>query len=249
VGRLEQGIAQAKATAPIKINIAGAEAAARTAAQNPVADLDKYVYTTATGQKYINQADLGKNRQAAAQAVQNGIPVVDAATHDILTQVDNARANLNYMMTAIQGKLATDPTGRLFKGPSNTIQALAQTDPSLAAVGTYRTAAIQALRAVAGSKNLRINQAEIQAAQDNDIPKVTDTLPVAQQKLQNMNAFMTNVENAHLQRNRSVSIPTGGGASAPTTSQPEAQGGFKIGGTYGDKKYLGGDPKQPASWQ
>jgi len=66
---------------------------------------------------------------------------------------------------------------------------------------------------VAGSKGLRINQSEIQMAIDNDIPKMTDTLPVAQQKLNNLKAFLDNAEQLHLTRNR-------GNMAQPQQQQP-----------------------------
>ena len=110
------------------------------------------------------------------------------------------------MLSVIGKKLATDATGRLYSAPKNTIAKLAQSDPELAAVGTFRNAAIQSMRAVAGAKGLRINQYEVQLAIDNDIPKMTDTLPVAQQKLKNLQAFLDNAEQSHVIRNRAPSM-------------------------------------------
>lgn len=70
------------------------------------------------------------------------------------------------------------------------------------------------MRAVAGSKGLRINRQEIEMAIDNDIPKMTDTLPTAQAKLKNMQAFLENAESAHLTQNRQTGA----------TGQPNVQG-------------------------
>jgi len=140
----------------------------------------------------------------------------------MLSDIDTAKANQDYMLQQIGSKLATDPSGRILSAPENTIEKLAQTDPAMAAVGTYRNAAIQSMRAVAGSRGLRINQYEVQMAIDNDIPKLTDTLPVAQQKLQNLKAFLDNTEQAHLVRNRQ-------GAQPPTPTPNSAPAKFNVG--------------------
>ena len=63
------------------------------------------------------------------------------------------------------------------------------------------------MRAVAGSGGLRINQAEVKQATDNDIPSMTDTLSVAQQKLKNMQAFLDSTEKGMLVQNRGPNAP------------------------------------------
>ena len=221
LGKTETAVRSAQALAPVRVSVFNQEQGARNAANNPVSALDNITYTTSSGRKYINADDLGKNRQARVQAQNAGIPVVDRGTHEMLEDLDQARMNMNYMMQRIGPKLAADPTGRLYSAPANTLAKLAQTDPDLAAIGTFRTAAIQGLRAVAGSKNFRMTAAEIQQAQDNDIPKDTDTLPVAKQRLANMNAFLDNAERAHLQRDRSAGA-SGGNTPPPNGRKPLA---------------------------
>lgn len=195
--------------------------AGKTQPETP--DLNSAVSTTRSGLKYVDRSQFtGKEQNALVDAANKaGIPAVSKETADLLSEIDNARSNLDYMNQAIGSKLAKDPTGRLFKGPANTIEKLAQSDPDLAAVGTYRSAAIQAMRAVAGAKGLRINRAEIEQAQENDIPKITDTLPVAQAKLKNMNAFLDNAEKAHLVRDRSAGAPSSPGGTLKNLSTDE----------------------------
>jgi hypothetical protein len=211
-----------------KVNVAAAEAGARqqaiiNAEQAQAPSLDQITQTTRAGRKYIDASQLDKKvdpviRQQAAQA---GIPVVNKDQADALSQIDTAKANQQYMIDAIGKKLASGAPGRLWYGPANTIERMAQTDPEMAAVGTFRNAAIQSMRAVAGSKGLRINQAEIEMAIDNDIPKLTDTLPVAQAKLRNLQQFLENNEQSMLVRNRQQ----GGGNAG-------AQGGLPPGATH-----------------
>lgn len=180
-------------------------------------ELAQVTRTTQAGRQYISaddaQGESGKFiRQQAAAA---GIPVVDKDTASTLADIDTAKQNQAYMLSLIGPKLAASAAGRLGTAPANTIEKLAQTDPELASIGTFRNAAIQSMRAVAGSKGLRINQAEIQMAIDNDIPKMTDTLPAAAQKLKNLQTFLDNSESAHLTYNRGQlpggALPRGNG--------------------------------------
>jgi hypothetical protein len=184
-----------------------------------VIPLDQVTNTTKAGRPYISMDDLPKDKYGSdamkRQAAAAGIPVVNKDTASMLQDIDTAKANQQYMLDAIGKKLASGAPERLWYGPANTIEKMMQTDPDMASVGTFRTAAIQSLRAVAGSKGLRINQAEIKAAQDNDVPKLTDTLPVAQKKLQNMGQFMEDIEAAHLNRNRQANAPQQAGTMQP----------------------------------
>lgn len=167
-------------------------------------DIKDITRTTGSGIQYINAEDVpgDQGKFIRQQASKAGIPVVDKDVHSTLTDIDTARENMKYMLNTVSNKLASGAASRLYTAPENTIERLAQTDPELAAIGTYRNAAIQTMRAVAGSKGLRINQSEINMAIDNDIPKPTDTLPVAQQRLKNLNTFLSNAEKAHLTLNR-----------------------------------------------
>lgn len=184
--------------------------------------------TTGAGRQYFAGNDFKGDKAGFAAAQHSGVPVVDAPTDEMLSEVDNARLNLHYMLGNIQDTLATDPTGRLYQAPVNTIAKVSQSNPKLAAIGTYRSAAIQAMRAVAGSKGLRINKSEIEMAQQNDIPKDTDTLPTAKEKLSNMLTFLDNVERAHLVRDRSKLVQndatTGGTQPAVIRVKEKATG-------------------------
>jgi hypothetical protein len=67
---------------------------------------------------------------------------------------------------------------------------------------------------MAGSKGLRINQAEINLAVKNDIPNVTDTYATALRKLSIVSNMLDNAENPILSKN------WGGSSKAP--SSPKA---------------------------
>ena len=182
--------------------------------------LQQLTNTTMAGRKYINREDLPKEAAGVMeqQAASQGIRVVDKDTAGTLSDIDDAKANMNTMMNLVNGKLATSPAERIYKGPENKLEAAAQTDPTLASMGTFRNAAIKTMRAVAGSKGLRINQYEVQLAIDNDIPKMTDTWEVAAQKIKTLNKFLDNAENAHLSLNRQATSTPSATSGPPKTA-------------------------------
>ena len=119
---------------------------------------------------------------------------ISAAEQAQLDEINTTKQNLDKIENVVSkpGFLPSGPFDYL--KILNPIEATLQTDSEKAAFSSWRTAAIQSLRALAGSKGLRINQAEINAAMQNDMPKITDTLPVAQQKLTNLRAQIASWE-------------------------------------------------------
>lgn len=196
-------------------SVAAAEQNARTAAARETrestptsaSDVTQSIRTTASGRKYVDLSDwqTPKERSAAQRAalVAGVVPVnKDAALG--LTAADTARANLQSMLAQIQGKLPKDPTGRIIAGPKNIIQKFVQSDTDLAAWGSWRTAAIQAVQALAErGMGLRLNRSEIDLMLQNDIPQITDTWDVAQQRVKNLLTLLDHKEESILVHNRS----------------------------------------------
>lgn len=183
-----------------RLDNAGRIEAAKVAADAP--DLGAFTKNTSTGYRYIDGTGVSgktlialKNRAAKA-----GLPVLSKDGNDAVEQIETARQNQRLMADQLLSRLPKDAAGRVTTGLSNKISQYIQSDQYLASVGTYRIAAIQALRAAAGSKGLRINEAEIRQAVENDIPRVTDTVAVAQQKLANINAMLGNQERSLMGR-------------------------------------------------
>lgn len=127
-------------------------------------------------------------------ANQNGVPVLSpkeiTVIQDIQGAKDNAIEILNQGLD--QGIFSDSATQRLAKGPLNAAKRLVQANAPFGAYNTWRTAAIKALRATAGSGGLRINQAEIDLAIKNDLPLITDTREVAIQKMANIQTMLAN---------------------------------------------------------
>lgn len=170
-------------------------------------DIGNAVRTTITGKKYLTLDQFTGNQKKLAldQALAQKIPIVNKDQADALSEIDRARQNLEGLVTDVVSKLPKDASGRLLGGAlNNKIGAVLQTDPELASWGANRTAAIQALRAAAGSKGLRINRAEIEMSAQNDIPQITDTVATATARLRRMRRMLDNAENATLVLDRST---------------------------------------------
>jgi hypothetical protein len=184
-------------------------------------DIKTSVRTTLSGKQYLDMTDFesAKERSAARQAAAAaGIPAVDKATGASLRAIDTAKQNAQSMWDAVKDKLPKDASGRILAGPGNKLSAYFQTEPQLAAFNAFRTAAIQQVQALAEpGMGLRINQAEITAAMENDIPQITDDLATAATRLKNLTTMLNHKENDALTRDRSTLMP--GAAPAPTAGK------------------------------
>lgn len=219
---------EAEVPAEIKKETALAPVRAQAAAQAEIAkekalapELQQIASTTRSGRTYINRDDIPKGSEGVVeqQAAANGVRIVSKETAGTLTDIDEAKANMDTMLALVGKKLPTSPGERIYKGPENKLEAAMQTDPDLAAMGTFRNAAIKTMRAVAGSKGLRITGAEVQMAIDNDIPKMTDTWAVAQAKITQLKSFLENAESGELTLNRQKAAPAGTSQGHPFFQQ------------------------------
>jgi len=183
------------------------------------ADVAGSVRTTLSGKKYLDMGDFEtpKERGAArAQAQKAGVMAVDKETGKSLRAIDSAKQNAMAIWRQISPLLAKDSKGRIISGPGNTIGKMFQTHPELGSYGSWRTSAIQQVQALAEpGMGLRINQAEINAAMENDIPQLTDDIPTAAMRLKNLFTMLNNKENDALTRDRSSLMQ---GPSAPATN-------------------------------
>lgn len=170
--------------------------------------------TTLSGKTYVDLGDFGTPKEqsvARAAALKAGLIAVDAKTGSSLRAVDTAKQNAISIWNQIKDKLPKDAQGRLAAGPRNKLSAYFQTDADLAAFGAWRTAAIQQVQALAEpGMGLRINQAEIKQAMDNDIPQITDDVGTAAQRIKNLLTMLNHKENDALTRDRSslLTVPS-----------------------------------------
>lgn len=157
---------------------------------------DNFTRSTKDGREYLDATLFkGKDLSAALKhAAAKGIPALNSQAVGALQKMEDARSNIQEMLDQFEpigAKKGTD-VGKRF---SNYLQAHTQIGPDadkLAAWNTWRTAAIGQLQALAGGQGsgLRINQAEIKAATESDIPTVTDSITTAKQKLKNVLAMI-----------------------------------------------------------
>lgn len=183
-----------------------------------------YTKQTDQGNYYIDTSGLTLKDASAltAAARAQGIPVPDAANRDALLNIDTARKNLTGITGAVDDILAKNALTRIPVAVGNKLADFFQTDPEISSFKTWRSAAIEAMRAMAGSKGLRINQAEIQTAMNNDIPTIYDTIDTARMKLERVNEQLNSWENSILAptvgaADKGASL-VGGSSSSPADS-------------------------------
>lgn len=164
------------------------------------------VMTTMSGLKYMSAgAYQGKDRTAAQNwARDNKIPMVSAPEDDALKQIDTARLNLTSMFNEVKSTLPVDPKTNLLTIPNRKLSEWLKLNPTLASFGTWRSSAIQAMRAAAGSKGLRINQAEILMSAANDLTQIGDNIPSAMKRIQVMLTQLDDSEKSVLVKDRST---------------------------------------------
>lgn len=165
--------------------------------------LDSNTKITTSGVHYVDGTNLtGKDATNMQHlAAYFGIPYLGKDTADAQANIETAKTNISNIADNLLSKLPKNGLGRIFdfSGNGNTaignnLKAYFQTDGDLASFNAYRSAAIQALRAMAGSKGLRINQAEIQTSIDNDIPKITDSVATAKAKIAKVQSMLNSQE-------------------------------------------------------
>lgn len=179
--------------------------------KNKPEDIGPDIQTTVAGRKYLDLSQYQGDRRekARAAAAQAGVIPVSKENADALQNIDAARMNQQSIMDQIHDLLPSTPAGRAGAALTVPLSKVFQTNDQIAAFNSWRSAAIQTLRATAGSKGLRINRAEILQSIENDLPKLTDTLATAQQKRKNIERMLENIEKSILVRDRSVPAPMG----------------------------------------
>jgi hypothetical protein len=181
--------------------------AAQAAAQANI-DLADYIQvrTLPDGTK-VPLADItgipDKKRQGAVDAAarQSGVKVLSKAGAESLPLLDSVRSDMQYIT---ENTIPLLPSGKVLnrmKGAGvNRIEAMLQTPgkgAQLAAYPATRTAAIKTIQALASlGHGLRINQAEIKAAQEFDYPRITDSQETALEKFKILNMMLDHIEGA-----------------------------------------------------
>jgi len=164
-----------------------------TEAATPEFDLNPITRVTSTGINYVDGTNYTGKEGAPVKAAASkaGLPYLNKEQAFDINEIEKARQNQAAFANQILPLLPRDASGRLIQGPLNKLSAYLQTNPALAAsFKDYIGPAIQQLRALAGSKGLRMTKDEINRVFANDVPQLDDTLDVALQKLNDIGRFL-----------------------------------------------------------
>lgn len=163
--------------------------------------VDNNTKTSSTGIPYVDGTNLTGTQAAEAQleAAKLGIPYLGANAASAIGKIETAKQNLQNIANTLQGITPAnfvEAAGDSLTYPIEGVEQSGTYGPTISAYNTFRSAAIQALTAVAGGtgSGLRINQAEILMSVKNDIPNPTDTAATANKKLQTMNSLLDSSE-------------------------------------------------------
>jgi len=158
--------------------------------------LGKMVITTSSGHKIVNVSEMtGEKKNVALKwAADNGMVAVGKDELGALQDISTAKHNIGLVLDTAKGFLPKDAKGRITVGPGNKIRQFMQTREDLSSFYAFRGAAIRSLRALAGSKGLRLNQKEIDIAVKTEIPDITDTWPVALAKMGKIRDLLDSAE-------------------------------------------------------
>jgi hypothetical protein len=155
--------------------------------------VSQYLQTTTDGSKYINLDRVASNQQNAIriQASKAGIPALGPEEVAKVRSLDITTQNLAQMKLAVDKFAGSGLWGSLGKGNLSKIAAATQSDPNIAAFGTFRDTAINSIQALAGGSGsgFRLNQAEINTAVSN-LPTISDNKETAEKKIALMQGFL-----------------------------------------------------------
>jgi hypothetical protein len=182
--------------------------------------LQRLVRKTTDDVKWIPIGGLtGKARNTAIiKAGELGIPALDRADTKELGEVQIARMNQKKMYDQIVQFLPPDWQSRPESIPNIAFSQFLKSNKLVAAFGAWRENAIQQLKATAGITGNRQAQKQFDLVLKNDIPQVglffADPLPVALQRMDNVNAMLQSRQDALLNPDLSDS-PAYNGAAPP----------------------------------
>jgi hypothetical protein len=152
---------------------------------------------------YLNAGQIKTPKmrdQLTAEARKAGIAVLGDREANVFQLLDSVRGDLQSVTNDLIPKLPnTGGLGRIKGGAANRWNAIWQNDAVLSGYPAYRTAAIKTIQTLAAlGKGLRINQAEIAAAQNFDYPRIDDNQATAKEKFRILGLMLDHMEKAAL---------------------------------------------------
>lgn len=169
---------------------------------------DLYTMADGTQVPYVNLGGipLPKQKQAVRDAARSaGVPALNDKEASALKMVSSVKGDMQYITDNIIPLLpSSGGMNRVAQGTMNRARAtfqVGETGQMLAGYPATRTAAIKTIQALASlGTGLRINQAEIKAAQDFDYPRIDDSQGTAKYKFKILDMMLGHIEGALLGR-------------------------------------------------
>ena len=202
--------------------------------------LGDYITKTSSDNVYVNLATVtdAKEKVAVTKAARaNGIPIIVAGDGAKLNAMDDARTNLGKISDSLSGLLATTPGTNIAQGLLNSIKDFGGVQ-GIRDFKAWRTAIINNVQALAGGagSGLRINQAEISTAMENDLPVIegigADTVGSAQGKMDKLTSQLDTWEQTLLKNSGARNV-NNENAPQDFSNQPKTA-------TFGGKTYTMG---------
>lgn len=162
----------------------------------PYADLSKVQGTAAEKTNIINQAEAAGIK-----------PILNANTALDLANIKDASAKLDTIQQAMNIITNKNAVSRDTYGAAlSTVENYLQTDPQKVAAGVFPDASIDILKAMSGVQGFR-GGASIVSTVSNTFPKITDTQPVANAKIQAMRNLINDRETSLVGSPKAVAQP------------------------------------------
>lgn len=198
-----------------------------------------------SGNKYLSLGDFPNQQDqamAAAFSIQNGIPVLQKDQAGKLDAIKASSENLDKIQSVVEKfqPPTTNPVTRFLFGAKNTFADALETNPDIGGYNAWRTSVINNVQALAGGQGsgLRITNAEISTALNNDLPLKTDNLPTALAKLNTLRTQLDTWRNVILNPNSQT--PANGGTDITASNGTSGMSNATPSGTIqGTGKYQG----------
>lgn len=189
--------------AKIKSDMAGSSPSAIDPTTGKPQGLTPYLNTASNGVQYVDASSMvGTAKEKTAlvnQASSSGLKVItNKNTAADLINMQDAKSKLNTIQTTMAGIGQPGWVSRLAGGLGMTsLETATQSNPQKAAAGALQSVGLDILKAISGVQGFRGNATAVQQVTDH-LPKITDTVDTINQKVNYINALISDRENAAL---------------------------------------------------
>jgi hypothetical protein len=176
----------------------------------------------AGGFQYVNMDNFEKaqHERVRKSAAAAGAIALSKDQAESLDAAEYALSNAKAILAQVEGLLPKDAAGRPMGAAGNTLNQILQNNNALGAFESWREAAIPSVQAVAlKGMGLRLNAGEIASAQLM-LPKITDTIGTARQRVKNFETMLENKVRATIPMPHAAAAGAQGSAAKPPAGVP-----------------------------